>query len=191
MIFHPQVVCALDAALDASGGHSQRSSCDSSLPESTSRSPSSKDSPSQAICTSELSFTKIEALHGSYLAIALPSSAGQYHSISCSPDSKTLHQGGADSASIRLGAHSLGVRPSDGLAPAPPIEEEVRSATAVAGVDNVTCGHAEAAAAAALLMARQAGEIELPGGGRTRVRVGLCSGAVCCAVIGEDRPRFR
>jgi hypothetical protein len=135
------------------------------------------------------SLSKIEALHGSYLAIALPPSSGENFSTCSSRDNLTLHGSGA--GLISTSDRSVAVRQSDGSSPAPALADEKAVPFASAGARMGAWGHADAAAAAALLMTRRAGEIELPGGGRTRVRVGLCSGVVCCAVIGADRPRFR
>ena len=69
----------------------------------------------------------------------------------------------------------------------------------VEGTDTITAdvveakkwGHADAASATALAMVQHVGGIERPDGGWTRLRIGLCSGSVCCAVIGADQPRFR
>jgi hypothetical protein len=126
--------------------------------------------------------SKIEALHGSYLAIAHPSSSACHHDNCCTGNSC-----GSEAASASASWHPSAVPPVDTAG-----QKGKKEASSDAGgrVDQIW-RHSDAAATAALTMVRRVGEIERPGGGRTRVRVGLCSGEVCCAVIGADRPRFR
>ncbi len=191
---HPQVVCALDEALETSSRQSWRSSsAEVQIPRSVSSLlaptfPTSRSLPNGDPLSILPSLSKIEALHGSYLAIALPPSAGKYH------DHFSTGNGSPEAGSPRIGFHPSATSPAEATAaraPAPAQTKDWKISGATVGVGDKLCGHADAAATTALAMERRAGEIELPGGGRTRVRVGLCSGAVCCAVIGVDRPRFR
>ncbi len=54
-----------------------------------------------------------------------------------------------------------------------------------------TYGHRESACRVAAAMVEAVGAVQRPDGAATRLRVGLCTGPVCCAVVGDDRPRFR
>ncbi len=180
-------MCALDAALEDSSGQSWKlrppsppqSTCSPLVPPTYQSLPTGTPP----------SLSKIEALHGSYLAIALPSSAGESHGQCSTGDfSEACHRA---NTGVPSHEHFPATRTANAAAPAsaPAGEGAEPSRSDTAG--DKLWGHANAAATTALAMARRVGGLERPGGGRTRVRIGLCSGAVCGAVIGADRPRFR